>query len=154
MYCIALHCIALHCIALHCIALHCIALHCIALHCIALHCNRFSNNRPQSHFCCPPNVLHFLSTRRSKLTFTILPRVSMSRHHTAKSQSSKENLLLSCQWLYNDGWIQLRNNNQLVLGIGQDSTEVQCRHLKFFSFSGEVCLLVCVCFVSVKKISR
>ncbi|CAB4040694.1 Hypothetical predicted protein, partial [Paramuricea clavata] len=26
-------------------------------------------------------------------------------------------------WLYDDGWIQLRNNNQLVLGIGQDSTE-------------------------------
>ncbi|XP_028410798.1 doublecortin domain-containing protein 1-like isoform X3 [Dendronephthya gigantea] len=43
------------------------------------------------------------------------------RYHTAKSESKKE--LLSCQWLYKDGWIQLRNNNQLVLGIGQDSTE-------------------------------
>ena len=49
----------------------------------------------------------------------------MSRYHTAKSQSSKKNLLLSSQWLYNDGWIQLRSNNQLVLGISQYFTEVQ-----------------------------
>lgn len=51
------------------------------------------------------------------------------RQHSAKHHSTKESELLPYQWLFEDGFIHLRNNNQLVLGISHDSTEVRIYRL-------------------------
>ena len=69
----------------------------------------------------------FISSRTTPLQYH--DQFFFCRQHSAKHHSTKESELLPYQWLFEDGFIHLRNNNQLVLGISHDSTEVRIYRL-------------------------